>query len=44
VGFAKFVKLDKAESGQGLGGAGMLSWRSGAEWLCLATFAMAFAL
>lgn len=37
------VKLDKAESGQGLGGAGMLSWRSGAEWLCLVTFAMAFA-
>ncbi|KAK2610448.1 hypothetical protein N8I77_003876 [Diaporthe amygdali] len=37
------VKLDKAESGQGLGGAGMLSWRSGAEWLCLATLAMAFA-
>lgn len=37
------VKLDKAESGQGLGGAGMLSWRSGAEWLCLVTFVMAFA-
>lgn len=37
------VKLDKAESGQGLGGAGMLSWRSGAEWLCLVTLAMAFA-
>lgn len=38
------VKLDKGESGQGLGGAGMLSWRSGAEWLCLVTFAVAFAL
>lgn len=37
------VKLDKAEGGQGLGGAGMLSWRSGAEWLCLVTLAMAFA-
>lgn len=37
------VKLDKAEGGQGLGGAGTLSWRSGAEWLCLLTFAMAFA-
>lgn len=38
------VKLNKTDSGQGLGGAGMLSWRSGAEWLCLVTFVMAFAL
>ncbi|KUI67845.1 hypothetical protein VM1G_02646 [Cytospora mali] len=32
------------ESGQGLGGAGMLSWRSGAEWICAVTFALAFVL
>ncbi|POS68841.1 hypothetical protein DHEL01_v212766 [Diaporthe helianthi] len=38
------VKLDNAGSGQGLGGAGgTLSWRSGAEWLYLVNFAMAFA-
>lgn len=39
------VKMNKTdESGQGLGGASMLSWRSGAEWICAVTFGLAFVL
>lgn len=30
------------ESGQGLGGAGMLSWWSGADWICAITLVLAF--
>lgn len=35
---------DGKDGGQGLGGAGALSWRGGAHWLCLASIAAAFLL
>lgn len=39
------VELNKTDpSGQGLGAAGVLSWRSGAQWICALAFVMAFAL
>lgn len=38
------MKLKNTETGQGLGGAGMLNWRSGAEWVCAATLVLAFVL
>lgn len=34
----------EAGPGQGLGGAGTLSWRSGAHWICLLSIAIALAL
>ncbi|ROW01677.1 hypothetical protein VSDG_02057 [Cytospora chrysosperma] len=39
------MKLNRTdEGGQGLGGAGILTWRSGAEWLCAITLVFAFVL
>lgn len=39
------VKLNKTDqSGQGLGGAGTLSWRSSAQWMLALAFAVAFVL
>lgn len=35
---------DESQGGQGLGGAGMLSWRSGADWICAITLVLAFVL
>lgn len=32
------------ESGQGIGGAGMLSWRSGAEWIGAVALVLAFVM
>ncbi|ROW11024.1 hypothetical protein VMCG_01218 [Cytospora schulzeri] len=39
------VQLNNTDgSGQGLGGAGSLSWKSGAEWVCAAALVLAFVL
>lgn len=32
------------ESGQGLGGAGILTWKSGARWICALTMVLAFVM